>query len=107
MDLECASGVKIFDSRIVRERYRSMPPIASRKPRPTSHRRAAKSLCLSAGAVALATQLGSEHASAQVAVAGQLLVDLQATDPSAGTASWQNLGTLGGSFAEVGDASSV
>ena len=82
-----------------------MPPTSSRKPRRSSRRLAAKSLSLSAGAVALATPI--DQASAQVAVAGQLLVDLQATHPSAGTASWQNLGTLGGSFAEVGDASSV
>ncbi len=38
-----------------------------------------------------------------LAIAGQLLVSLDARDPSAGTASWVNTGTLPGNFTEVGN----
>jgi len=43
-------------------------------------------------------------AGAAVTIAGNLLVELSATHATAGTASWTNTGTLGGSFTEVGDA---
>ncbi len=36
-------------------------------------------------------------------VAGELLVDLDVNDPTAGTASWTNKGTLGGAFAKQGN----
>ena len=38
-----------------------------------------------------------------IAVAGEVLVDLRATDPTASTAAWRNLGTLGGNFTRVGN----
>ena len=102
--------MKKIDSSAAGAPYRQMPKLpSSRQSRKlvSSRRLAAKTLSLSAGAVALATQIWSQRASAQFDVAGQLLIDLRATDPSAGTAAWQNFGTLGGSFAEVGDASTV
>lgn len=60
-------------------------------------------LTLCAAALPLQALL-SGAASAAVTIAGNLLVELNATNPTAGTAAWANTGTLGGSFAEVGDA---
>lgn len=40
---------------------------------------------------------------AQIQTAGDLLVDLRASHATAGSASWTNLGTLGGSFTEFGN----
>ena len=52
----------------------------------------------------LGSLLAASAAQAQVIVAGTNLVDLRADHASAGTASWLNNGSLGGAFAEVGDA---
>lgn len=60
-------------------------------------------LTLCAAAVPLQAIL-SGTAGAAVTIAGNLLVELNATHATAGTGSWTNTGTLGGSFAEVGDA---
>ena len=38
-----------------------------------------------------------------IAVAGDVLVDLRATDPTASAPAWRNLGTLGGTFTRVGN----
>ena len=43
-------------------------------------------------------------AAGQIQTAGDLLVNLRADNSTAGTAAWGNSGTLGGAFAEVGDA---
>src|SRR5215207_7897505 len=59
-----------------------------------------------AAAAAAASALlaaGAAPARAQVQTAGDLLVNLRASNPSAGTAAWANTGTLGGTFTEVGD----
>ena len=69
-------------------------------------RRATRRL-LAAATAALAGAGTAATASAQVQTAGDLLVNLRADDPSAGTAAWTNAGTLSGAFTEVGDAALV
>src|SRR4051812_48125804 len=55
--------------------------------------------------VSIASLLTVARVQAQVIVRGTNLVELRAADATAGTASWTNTGSLGGSFTEVGDAS--
>lgn len=57
-----------------------------------------------AALVAAGTLWPASRAAAVIVVAEDLLVSLDANDPTAGTASWTNMGSLGGSFAENGDA---
>lgn len=72
----------------------------------TASRRATRRV-LAAAAAALAGTGAATTASAQIQTAGDLLVNLRADNPGAGTAAWTNTGTLGGAFTEVGDASVV
>jgi hypothetical protein len=59
---------------------------------------------LIAAAAAAAALSGAQAAHAQIQTAGDLLVNLRADNATAGTAAWTNTGSLGGAFAEVGDA---
>lgn len=69
-------------------------------------RRNRQRLLAAAAAVVAGTGIAN-GVSAQVQTAGDVLVNLRADHPTAGTAAWSNTGTLGGAFSEVGDATAV
>lgn len=58
------------------------------------------------GWIAGTTGVGYGDFTPPIQIAGELFVDLDASDPSAGTASWNNAGTLG-NFVEVGNPTVV
>ena len=66
-------------------------------------RRGYVTAAVSATAASVLLAAGAAPARAQVQTAGDLLVNLRASNPSAGTTAWANTGTLGGTFTEVGD----
>ena len=71
--------------------------------------RTVHSLSPSVGVAVLALLLtahAGERLSAQIEVAGELFVDLDAADPSAGETTWENAGTLG-DFQRVGEPFAV
>jgi hypothetical protein len=55
-----------------------------------------------ATALGLGANLSADRAEADIIIAENLLVSLNASDATAGTASWLNGGTLGGAFMSVG-----
>ncbi len=67
-------------------------------------KRTRQSLVFALGAMLVGAHLSAQRAAADIVIADDLLVSLSASDASAGTPSWTNLGTLGGAFTENGDA---